>query len=273
MRKTVLILVSALAAVSCRLAVMEDREECPSLLYFQVFNAGAFGNVDRVHVDAFSYPGQSPLCSDTTTIRALEGHSFCLSILRADAVRGSGVLGYRRCHPDDNGKWTVEPGSGFDSLFRFSYLTFVEPESFTVPVEFVKEYSNVTLEFISADDTRFPFDVVIRSGTCGLDALTGEPVKGDFYCQANEGPDGLFHCLLPRQADDSLVLELYGRPGLYPVEGLAHSFNLGAVLRESGGISWQEKNLPDVLVAIDFKELDLQVQVTPWENESINYAH
>ena len=50
MRKLVYILLSALTVASCRFAVLENRTGCPSLLYFQVFNAGAFENVDRVHV-------------------------------------------------------------------------------------------------------------------------------------------------------------------------------------------------------------------------------
>ena len=251
--------------------MLEDRAACPSLLYFQVFNAGAFPNRDRVHVSAFRYPDEDRLCSDTTTIRELEGRSFCLLISRADAVNGSGVLGYRRCHLEGKSRWTVEPGNSFDSLFRFSYLSPVAPESFTVPVEFVKEYSRVTLQFPIGGP--FPFDVRVRSNTCGLDAVTGTPLEGLFTCEAVERSPGVFEFLLPRQADDALTLELYGRPGRYPTEGLVHRFDLGTILRESGGITWQEKNLPDVLVGIDFLEYDIQVQVKPWENEIIEYAY
>lgn len=258
-------------AAGCRSAVLEHRETCPSLLYFQIFNAGAFMHPDRVHVSAFRYPDQDRLCSDTTTIRALEGRSFCLQIRRAEAVRGSGVLGYRRCRLESGSLWTVDPGSPFDSLFRFSYLCPVEPESFTVPVEFVKEYSRVTLQF--ACDGSFPFDVVVRSNTCGINALTGDAVQGPFLCEAQERAPGIFDFLLPRQADDALTLELYGRPGLYPTQSLAHSFRLGTVLRDQGGISWKEKNLPDVLVGIDFLEYDIQVQVEPWQNETLEYAY
>ncbi len=266
----------ALAAISCRSAILEDRSACPSLLYFQVFNAGAFENIDSVQVNAFRYPDQDRLCCDTTTIHALEGRNFCLNIIRADAVRGSGVLGFHRCRQEEEGRWTVPLGSDFDPLFRFSYLSLVEPERFTVPVEFVKEHSRITLQFLNADQrggVLFPFDVVIRSHTRGLNALSGEPVPGDFECRPQEIENGVFQCILPRQADDSLLLELYGRPGLYNREGLAHSIDLGRFLRENGGISWKEKNLPDVLVGIDFTEYDIRVQIVPWENENLEYAY
>lgn len=275
MKRLLYLLVAGLSLAACRQSVLEDRTACPSLLYFDIFNAGAFGTVDRVLVNAYRYPDQQRLGSDTTTIRALEGRSFFLDIREARAVRGAGVLGFRKCRADDGLAWTIPPGNSFDSLFRFSFLSEVEPEEFTVPVEFVKEYSSITLQFLNAEDwsTDFPFDVVVRSGTCGLNALTGTPVEGDFVCTANEDSPGVFRLTLPRQADDRLLMELYGRPGLYPVEGLARSYNLGGLLREMGGVTWKEKNLPDILIGINFKTTDFQVEVIPWEQENIDYAY
>ena len=279
MKRILSLLGVALALVSCRHSVLEDRTACPSLLYFDIFNAGAFGTVDRVHVNACRYPDRLILGSDTTTIRALEGRSFSLGIREADAVSGAGVLGFRRCRLEDGVRWTIPPGSGFDPLFRFSFLSIVEPEEFTVPVEFVKEHSCVTLQFLNAGDwspegqAAFPFDIVIRANTCGIDALTGVPVTGAFACTAEETEAGVFRLILPRQADDQLLLELYGKPGLYPVEGLAHSYNLGGIMREMGGITWQEKNLPDILIGINFKTTDFRVEVIPWEQENIDYEY
>lgn len=280
MKRLTFLLAMAIGLVSCRHTVLEDRTACPSLLYFDIFNAGAFGTVDRVLVNAYRYPDQLSLGSDTTTIRALEGRSFSMDIREADAVRGSGVLGFRECRTEDGMRWTAPPGSSFDPLFRFSFLSVVEPEEFTVPVEFVKEHCCVTLQFLSAGDwspdggeEAFPFEIVVRSGTCGLDALTGAPIEGTFTCTAREEKPGVFQLILPRQANDELLMELYGKPGLYPIQGLAHSYNLGGLMKELGGISWQEKNLPDILIGINFKTTDFQVEVIPWEQENIDYEY
>lgn len=279
MKRILSLLTVALAFVACRHSVLEDRTACPSLLYFDIFNAGAFGTVDRVHVNACRYPDQLNLASDTTTIQALEGRSFSLNVREADAVRGAGVLGFRHCRLEDGVRWTVPCGSSFDPLFRFSFLSIVEPEEFTVPVEFVKEHCRVTLQFLNAGDwspgeqAAFPFEVVVRSNTCGIDALTGAPVAGAFACAAEEGAPGIFSFILPRQAGEELLMELYGKPGLYPVEGLAHSYNLGGLLREMGGVTWQEKNLPDILIGINFKTTDFRVEIIPWEQENIDYEY
>lgn len=264
--------------VSCRNAVLEKRGPCPSLLYFDIFNAGAFGNPDRVCIHAYRYPDRSSLACDTTTIRALTDKDFFLNIRQADAVRGSGVLGFRNSRAPDGIHWTVPPGSQFDSLFRFSYLSIVEPELFTVPVEFVKEFCCISIQFVNAqfwnkEKNVFPYDVAIRSGTCGVDVLTGKPVEGAFNCWAQEPERGLFRCILPRQGDEDLLMELYSREDASEIREPAHSFNLGGILAELGGITWREKNLPDILVGIDFKDSDFQVQVMPWEYKDINYEY
>lgn len=278
MKRLLLILTAALSLVACRKAILEDRTACPSLLYFEISNSDAFGKPDRVQVNAYRYPDQSSLAIDTTTIREMEGRNYFLDIRHADAVRGCGVLGFRECRLENEVCWCVPPGNGFDSLYRFTYLSIVEPELFTVPVEFVKEHCVVTLQFVNASQEdmpkdSFPYEVLVKSNTCGINALTGEPVKGAFECKAQETASGVFQFLLPRQADGQLIMELYGRPGFCPMDGLVHSFNLASILKDLGGVSWQEKNLPDILVGIDFKDIDIQVQVMPWENKDMEYAY
>jgi len=268
-----LVYILAGALASCRGAVLEDREGCPSLLYFDLVNAGAFGAVDSVQVNAFRHPGDGLPVREATTVRSLESHRFYLDIRQADTVSGSGVLGVHEGRLKDGIHCTAAPGHQFDSLFRFSFLSAVEPESFIIPVEFVKEHCRITLQFLNAGDwsageASFPYDVVIRSGTCGVDVLSGIPVQGPFECMARELAPGSFQCILPRQADGELLMELYGHEG----QGLVHSFNLGGLLQETG-VSWKEKNLPDVLVGVNIKTCQMQVELTPWDQEDIEYEY
>ena len=67
-----LVYIVAGALVSCRGAVLEDREGCPSLLYFDLVNAGAFGAVDSVQVNAFRHPGDGLPVREATTVHSLE---------------------------------------------------------------------------------------------------------------------------------------------------------------------------------------------------------
>ena len=82
---------------------------------------------------------------------------------------------------------------------------------------------------------------------------------------------GHFEFTLPRQADHDLVLEMYVKEGLYEYADFQTSYNLYEILRDKGGITWTEKNLPDVSIEIDFQETRVNVGVFPWGEQELEY--
>ena len=144
-------------------------------------------------------------------------------------------------------------------------------------MEFTKEHSRVTVSFLGAEtfeysEGHFPFDITVRGGTSGIDALTGVPVRGPFEVRPEETTVGRFEFILPRQADHDLVLEMYAREGLYEYEGFQTTYNLWEILRDKGGITWTEKNLPDISIEIDFEETTVNVGVYPWGEQELEYG-
>ena len=272
----IIALVSALLLPACRSVVLEDRTECPSFIFFKIGNADQFASYDAVHMSIYRYPDGLPLGKDTTSVQEVNNRDFYFDIRKAAAVQGCGVLGFQRCVSSDGKVWSVPIGDQFDSLFCSSYRTEVKAESFLVPLEFFKEYCKVTVQFtgiesfINADGV-FPFDLTIRGNTCGIDALSGVPVRGPFEYRPKELEMGKFRFLLPRQADQDLKMELYGRKGALDREGHVETFDRWALLREKGGISWTEPDLPDVYMEIDYQESTVNVFVSPWGNQSIHY--
>ena len=250
---------------------------CPSFLFFDVADASRLQQYARVFATVYAHPEERLMDEAGTSIGYIDDRLFFFTVRGTAAVKGYGLMGQEGLIRNGS-EWTVPIGSDYTPLFRFGYLAEVQEESFTVPVEFTKEYAHVTVQYLGAETFehaggRFPFYITVRGNTCGIDALTGAPVTGAFACAAEETEAGVFRLILPRQADDQLLLELYGKPGLYPVEGLAHSYNLGGIMREMGGITWQEKNLPDILIGINFKTTDFRVEVIPWEQENIDYEY
>ena len=152
MKKSLLILAAALLGlVSCRSIILEERDGCPSFLFFRIDNESAFQLYERIHVGLFRYPEENLMAADTTSVSEIAGRSFYFDIRNTPAVEGYGLLGYRHCVNESGTLWRVPVGAQYDSLFRFSYRVPVERESFTVPVEFTKEHVKVTLRFIGAD--------------------------------------------------------------------------------------------------------------------------
>ena len=276
MKKLLVILAVAAAFTSCREIILEDRSECPSFLFFDIRNPEYFNGFESVHVGLFDYPEEQLMAADTTSVDEIQQRNFYFDIRNTPAVEGYGLMGYGRCISGRGASWTTPLGAQYDSLFRFYYRVPVARESFVVPVEFTKEHTKVTVRFTGVESFEqasgvFPFSILVRGNTCGIDALTGLPLRGPFEYRPPEEGIGLFKFILPRQADHDLKLEIYSKPGVYKPEGQIDTFDLWAILREKAGITWEEKNLPDVYIQIDYREMQIQVQVSPWGSENISY--
>lgn len=276
MKRLFVLAAACVCLLSCRSLVLEDRTDCPSYLFFDVTNAALFNPYDRVYTTVWRHPAGDLFGSDTPSLRDIQDRVFYYEVRKTEAVKGYGVLGMERCVMQKGSEWVVPIGEQFDSLFRFSYVAAVEPESFTVPVEMVKEYACVTLQFVgietfSGAGGRFPFDVKVIGGTCGVDAFTGVPVRGPFEYSPGETSIGRFEFLLPRQADHDLSLELYGREGIFEQTGHIGSFDLYTLLEDLGGMNWLDRNLPDVYIEIDYQETIVNVEISPWITEDLDY--
>lgn len=270
------ILSSALCLVSCRNLVLEDRILCPRFLVFLIENAGQFHSYDPLYVTVFNHPEGRFLDRDTTHVGAIVDQAFYFEVKGELAVRGFGLLGQDQGRLEGDSQWIIPQGRESDPLFRFSYTAPTQEEAFIVPVELVKDYAHVSLQFTGIEsfvtaEGHFPFGVRVTGNTCGIEALTGQPVRGDFEYEPEEKNMGCFEFNLPRQADHTLRLELLAKPGLYDAPDQLVPFDLWALLKERGGITWEEKNLPDVELIVDYQEMSVSVNVTEWGQETLDY--
>lgn len=258
-----ILLLSALSLASCRGWVLEDRTDCPHLLYFDIQNAGSFVDGTQVQLHAYSYPTGQRLRESATTVRDIQDRSFALTVKATPYVKGFACIGAESLVQLE-GAWTLPWGLSYAPLFRFSYLAPVPEEDGVVPVEMLKEYAGVRLQFAGE---REPFEPVISAGTCGISPETGDPVPGPFECRPEADSDGCYAFNLPRLSDGQLILSLYDG------ERLLETMDLYRILQEEGGITWKERNLPDVALVIDRAQSTVQIQVMPWEGQNLSYEY
>jgi len=270
------LLVATLPLLSCHRWVLEDRRECPSFLFFDILNPPSdFQSYTQVYTNVYSHPQGAVMDEARTSVRDIRERLFFFSVRRADAVKGYGLIGEEGL-VSDGALWRAPLGSNYVPLFRYSYLAEVQEESFIVPVEFTKEYTRVSIQFVGVEtfvsaQGRFPFDLRVQGNTCGIDAFTGVPLRGGFEYSPPEEGIGHFEFLLPRQADQDLMLELSGREYISEHAGVQHRFNLYDLLLQKGNLTWTEKNLPDVHLEIDYEEFSVNVSVFPWTQEELKY--
>jgi hypothetical protein len=271
MKNLITLLGAGCLFLSCHNLVLEERGVCPSMLLFDIENAEAFDGVNHVHIAAYSQPEAVFLQADTTIVTDIQDQSFYLKVKKTDAVMGYGVMGYEGARQEGDFCWVVDQGDNYVPLFRFAFeKVSAREESVLIPVEFVKDFTRVTLRFMNYDVFekaygRLPFQIRIIGHTVGIDAATGVPVKGDFRYEPQEETQGLFHFILPRQADHSLYLELYGIPELGQEEGLVDSFNLWTLFREQEDFSWEAKNLSDIYLEFDYTQVKFHITVDAWK--------
>ena len=251
---------------------MENRDDCPCYLYFDIANASLLDASSEVYATALTYPEQETWEVAGTTVGELASRAFGFTLRHSGSWNGYAVTGHGRSMLLSQTKWVVPEGSDFDPLYRFAFETEGFEEEKVHPVEFIKEHARVLVRFTNADrlfgdGEGFPFEVIVRSNTRGIDALSGAPVTGAFEHRPGPEEGNAFRFILPRQADRSLVMELRAKDGL-PVEGLTEVVGLWDILSGKGGIDWTEKNLPDVTVEIEYGTADVTVEVTDWNGDT-----
>lgn len=267
-----LALTSVSVLFSCRSLVLEDRSECPAFLFFDITNAEVFDISEYAHITAYKYPDGNLLAGDTTTVRAVQDDEFYLQVKRSDSVRGYGVLRFIGAH-NQGSQWIVNPGEEFPPIWRFDYKTTAASESYYIDVEAVKDHSVIDVRFLDADmyegsGGEFPYYIVIRSNTCGIDGMDGSPVKGPFLFEPVEYACGRFRFTVPRQFDRSLHMEIWGRDGFREEGNLVADLALWYILRDTNDFSWEAKNLADAEIEISLAENKYIVTVAEWAGET-----
>ena len=256
-----LLLLSARSLASCRGWVLEDRTGCPRLLYFDIENAGSFEAGTQVQVHAYAHPDGNLIREAETTVLDIQRHAFGVEVRQTSQVKGYAFIGGETLVRGGNG-WTLPAGHSFAPVFRFSYLTRVPEEYGILPVELVKEYAGVRLQFVGDYS---PDSVTVRANTCGIRPDTGEPIQGAFEYSPAVDDEGFYRFNLPRLADDRLTLELTGR------NALPETMDLYRILQQEGGITWKEPSLPDIGLVIDRVDHTVDVHVLPWVWQDLTY--
>ena len=104
----------------------------------------------------------------------------------------------------------------------------------------------------------YPFSLTVKGNICGY-SPDRSVVEGDFSFTFVPASDGTGSVRVPRQTDDSLILQI--RDG----NRVLREFALGEYVAESG-YDWEAENLSDVEIAIDYANSNITVKVEGWSD-------
>ena len=105
-------------------------------------------------------------------------------------------------------------------------------------------------------------DPVAVSIVGNVDGYTADgcPSSGSFRCSSEVASDGSCTVVLPRQNDNSLIMELEDG------SGVLKKFPIGEYIAESG-YDWAAPDLDDITVGLDFAVTHLTLMIQGWEKE------
>lgn len=241
----------ALVAYGC--SVKEDRKGCPC--WVDVLFTGAWSspmNVsfldtetgrELVYDGVCSAEGGNMILRDGEVPRRVhEIHAFC-------GADGAGT---------EQGVVKVSPGKEFCPLCTGRSFVDARSESASAVVEMCRDHAHVTIHVVGAADG-YPYAFAVKGTVCGIRVADGSPVGGPFSCFPLL-ENGLVQVCVPRQKDNSLVLEiLEGTTGQ-----MLDVLPLGEYISQTG-YDWAARSLVPVDVTLDYARAELEIMVEDWQ--------
>ncbi len=148
----------------------------------------------------------------------------------------------------------IPAGAQPDRLYAYRAAVQAFGETAYDRVSLHKQYAAVAVKI---DDSHNDYSVVVRSSWSGLDLGSLRPLQGQFVFVPGQTEEKVWYFRLPRQGDDSLVMEITGE------NGYTYPYDLGGLIRASG-YDWSAEDLDDIMLGVDYVSGNLTVEVIPW---------
>lgn len=230
-------------------SVKENREVCPCQLMLD------FSEVDTVAVKSIDFyvrendemilndiVGKDEFSEDYLAYVPRTGLDFCAWSGRGDALTDALVIPY---------------GEDCPPVYIHASVIDAYCESVSETVIMRKNYCRMILNVKMEEHSRLQLAVI---GSVDGYRSDGTPSLGKFRVDFNSDDDGTFCCNLPRQVDDSLVMELDVG------DKVVKKFPLGLFIQESG-YDWNAPDLEDITIDMDIAVTHLSVVIQGWEKE------
>ena len=271
-------------------SVKEDRDLCPCTLVLEFPGEDAERLQDGVTVCMRGYSGGEDgfsLCDTISTGQpasggAPDGVSYSYVVPKGDidlavAYSADGLAG----ELNSSGKWIeIDEGRPCPSIWTCCEKVSARADRVTVPVRLHKNFCRIDIQVRDVDGEEFPFKLRVRGNVNGY-GLDGKPARGAFLCDAesaetegtgfgtesevpgsgtaseNTGSGHGYAVTVPRQTDDSLILEIVTG------DGVAKSFAIGNYIASSG-YDWTSADLKDICLEIDYARTVISFTIDKW---------
>lgn len=269
-------------------SVKEDRDLCPCTLVLEFPGEDAERLQEGVTVCMRGYSDNGFSLCDTLLAgqpasgEASDGVSYSYVVPKGDidlavAYSADGLAG----ELNSSGKWIeIDEGRPCPSIWTCCEKVSARADRVTVPVRLHKNFCRIDIQVRDVDGEEFPFKLRVRGNVNGY-GLDGKLARGAFLCDAesaeaentgsgtesdgagfgtaseNTGSGHGYAVTVPRQTDDSLILEIVTG------DGVAKSFAIGNYIASSG-YDWTSADLKDICLEIDYARTVISFTIDKW---------
>lgn len=237
--------------------------ECPLFVRFND-NVNPYGCKEDVRIDFFELGS-----SDVTKTFSASMEEFVTPFYSVGIKKGStivSVLSNFRGLNIDGGNVIFPYNAPLPEVYALCehFTAGPETEEYIVQDSLCRQVAPVTVVLKSEIGGVYPYDLVIRSTFNGFDKRSLEPVRGDYHYQLQAGvkPNEFFFAV-PRQADESLVLEFHSKAGK-----LLYSYPLGTFMARSG-YDWKKVHLDEFAFYLDYANSTVTIHVNDWRDQFV----
>lgn len=241
----------ALLNMSC--SVKEDRDVCPCRLVLDMVDVDT--SVVK-YAELVVGTSEGFYFRDTLVVEDF-AREYVVDVPRGDV--GVGVYcGAGGC-VDDTGGIGIEYGEECPAVYMYSSVFEARGEQVVEEVSMKKNHCIMTIQVEA--EKEFPFRLEAKGCVDGYE-LGGIPSVGDFMYAMYVDGEGECRLTLPRQRDNSLMLEVSDGTDVLKC------FALGEYVAASG-YDWEADELNDIVVTLDYALTRLKIAVEGWREEYV----
>ena len=253
----------AFVLTSC---VKENRDHCPCYLNFA--HAG-FDNND--YLDDINLHVVHPKVGDSDNIYRVEEmiKDECYVGVTKGEIDVYGTVG--KTGMQYSGDELIIPyGLQCDPILAFYDHVMATGERALVYGTINKQYARVRI-MLKMPDVDGLLAIKVKGNTCGMNMKTFQAIRGDFACLAESWENGIHSFRVPRQTDNSLLLEIWQMPesGSCDINmegGRKLSFlEIGKVINDRLEYDWNTPSLADIDIDIDYVASMITIRVKEWD--------
>ena len=258
-RQAILAISSAfVAAFAAACTVKENRSFCPAWCVIYSNGHVADGCNGELMCSVETEEQGSVEYGNREFSRFTQRGDLVLEVPRNEQVYVDVFCGVRNM--EKNGSVLAIPmGFCCDSIYAGHSQVFISGEEGETGLPLNKDYALIEIRVTAGEPVESPFYFRVIGNVDGYELPGGAPHRGEFDYTLAEGRGSVFRALLPRQMDDSLLLDIYNKDD----SSLVSRQKLGEILREKG-YEWNVPDLPDIGLEIDIYKANFSVSIQEW---------